>query len=228
MEIGMALGSPTHQPAAWSPHVQYQASVRNDTPESLDEWKTSAHSKPKSSKWKILGGLFGRKSSESSVEFYQVQPEVQTTSEADYVTFPDPPTERGRGRARTNSQRKMKYKPEIQRANTMPTEFHFEEETERPKVPPKVPPKGPKEFPILQKIRPPGIKTPEIQLDGGPLLNVDIPSIEMERYSVMFGSVIKPATSASSLLARRQATLDRLKVVNEKIAEAVSGAERIY
>lgn len=216
MEIGMALGSPTWRPTVWSPHVQPQAPVREDTLESLEEWRTSAQSaKPKASKWKILGGLFGRKSSESSVEFYQVQTGVQTTVEPGIVT--SPPVERTRGRARTNSIRKIsKYKPEMQGANTMRTDFQFQE-PERPKVPPK----GPKEFPIFHDIQ-----TPEIQLDGGPLLDVEIPSIEMERYSVMFGSVIKPNTSASSLLARRQATLDRLKVVNEKIAEHVGGPWR--
>jgi hypothetical protein len=73
--------------------------------------------------------------------------------------------------------------------------------------------------------------TPEITLEGGPLvdnhqsdykgLDVDIPSIHMERYSVMFGSSLqKPpgSSSSSSLLARRQATLDKLKTVNEALA----------
>ena len=79
--------------------------------------------------------------------------------------------------------------------------------------------------------------TPQITLDGGPLnahpgkkhshggplLDVDIPSIEMERYSIMFGSLLqKPNVTSSSLLARRQATLDRLKTVNEELALKVS------
>lgn len=71
---------------------------------------------------------------------------------------------------------------------------------------------------------------PKITLDGEPIgqqglhhgglmLNVDIPSIEMERYSVMFGSVLqKPASASSSaLLARRQATLQKLKSVAESL-----------
>jgi hypothetical protein len=212
MEIGMALGSPTHQTTIWSPHIQFQAPVREYSPESLEEWKSSTNfPKRKPSKWKKWGGLFGRKSSDSSVEFSQAQTEVQTVHETDSVTFPEPPNEKARGRTRTNSERKdSKLKPDIQMANTVPMDFQFQESRERPK--------GPKQFPILTEIRP-----PEIQLDGGPLLNVDIPSIEMERYSVMFGSVIKPNTSASSLLARRQATLDKLKMVNEEIAKHVSG-----
>ena len=79
--------------------------------------------------------------------------------------------------------------------------------------------------------------TPEIRLEGGLmsdnaqhgqkglLLNVDIPTTQLERYSVMFGSVLqKPpnTVTSSSLLARRQATLDRLKTVNEALALKVS------
>lgn len=79
-------------------------------------------------------------------------------------------------------------------------------------------------------------------MPGGPLLNVEIPDITMERYSVMFGQVLKqppvkdrreqtpqaardappppssdsPTSSSSSLLARRQATLGRLKNINDE------------
>jgi hypothetical protein len=214
LEIGMALGSPshqtsTHQTTIWSPHVQFQAPVREYSPESLDEWQNSTVSqRPKASKWKKW---FGRKTSDSSVEYSQPQREVQTMNETDYVTFPDPPAERPRGRARTNSERNIKQKPDTQRANTVPLDFQFQDLNEKSL------PRGPKQFPILTETRP-----PEIKLDGGPLLNVDIPTIEMERYSVMFGSVIKPTSSVSSLLARRQATLDKLKMVNEAIAEHVS------
>lgn len=213
MEIGMALGSPTHKTTIWSPNVQSRAPVREYSPESLEEWQRSTISpKRKASKWKKWGGLFGRKSSDSSVEYSQAQTEVQTAHETDYMTFPEPPTEKPRGRARTNSERKTsKLKPNIQRANTAPMDFQFQESKELPK--------GPKQFPILTEIR-----SPEIKLDGRPLLDVDIPTIEMERYSVMFGSLIKPTSSASSLLARRQATLDKLKMVNEAIAEHVSGS----
>jgi hypothetical protein len=45
----------------------------------------------------------------------------------------------------------------------------------------------------------------------------------MERYSIMFGSVLqKPTNTSSSLLTRRQATLDKLKTVNEALASKVS------
>jgi hypothetical protein len=46
----------------------------------------------------------------------------------------------------------------------------------------------------------------------------------MERYSIMFSGVLQKSgsTTTSSLLARRQATLDKLKTVNEAIASKVS------
>lgn len=49
---------------------------------------------------------------------------------------------------------------------------------------------------------------------SGLLLDIDIPSIEMERYSVMFGSLLKPDLP-SSLLERRQGNVDKLKPLNE-------------
>ncbi|KAJ4270370.1 hypothetical protein NW762_002049 [Fusarium torreyae] len=53
------------------------------------------------------------------------------------------------------------------------------------------------------------------------LLDIEIPSVKMDRYSVMFNSVLQPPPqgSASSLLARRQATLDHLQTVKNAIAE---------
>lgn len=65
------------------------------------------------------------------------------------------------------------------------------------------------------------------------LLAVDIPSIQMERYSVMFSQLLESTKdspkkiSTSNLLARRQATLDRLKTVNESIAELELEEQRL-
>ncbi|KFA54133.1 hypothetical protein S40293_07043 [Stachybotrys chartarum IBT 40293] len=49
-------------------------------------------------------------------------------------------------------------------------------------------------------------------------LDVEIPDITMERYSVMFSGVLEPQQT-SSLLARRQATLDRLKNIREALPD---------
>ncbi|CAK7199011.1 hypothetical protein SEUCBS139899_001679 [Sporothrix eucalyptigena] len=57
-------------------------------------------------------------------------------------------------------------------------------------------------------------------LGASPYLDVEIPEARMERYSVMFGSLLGSGPSwqpASSLLARRQATLDKLKTINDRM-----------
>ncbi|KAH7328125.1 hypothetical protein B0I35DRAFT_403545 [Stachybotrys elegans] len=54
--------------------------------------------------------------------------------------------------------------------------------------------------------------------NSGRLLDIDIPDITLERYSVMFSGVLE-SQQPSSLLARRQANLDRLKTVKESPLE---------
>ncbi|OAA61367.1 hypothetical protein ISF_05446 [Cordyceps fumosorosea ARSEF 2679] len=52
----------------------------------------------------------------------------------------------------------------------------------------------------------------------GGLLDVEIPDIRLERYSVMFGSLLEKqqaAAAAGGLLARRQATLARIRAVED-------------
>ncbi|PHH92526.1 hypothetical protein CDD83_7023 [Cordyceps sp. RAO-2017] len=55
------------------------------------------------------------------------------------------------------------------------------------------------------------------------LLDVEIPDVTMERYSVMFGHLLENR-STTSLLARRQATRDRLKAIKEGEAPAQQSA----
>ncbi|KAK5998396.1 hypothetical protein PT974_00775 [Cladobotryum mycophilum] len=51
-------------------------------------------------------------------------------------------------------------------------------------------------------------------LSNRPFLNIDIPNIEMERYSVMFSGLLERKQTPPPLQARRQVKLDRLKVTN--------------
>jgi hypothetical protein len=50
-----------------------------------------------------------------------------------------------------------------------------------------------------------------------PLLNVDIPDVQMERYSVMFGSLLGKGGSWQTLLARRSKHLEMLKTQKEEV-----------
>lgn len=54
-----------------------------------------------------------------------------------------------------------------------------------------------------------------------PLLNVDIPDISLERYSVMFAGLLEHR-STSSLLARRQDTQDRLRALRQEQSSQVT------
>ena len=216
MEIGMALGSPAHPPAIYQLDTS-DMYTRNFSPAHTDHSSEGGaiNSPPmlrrKSSKWKTLGGLFGGKK-HTHQAFYQVQPEVPRLQPTDQYLHIDEPLEieqipKSQLRKRASSERKNKKgHPEVKRSQTAPINFTYPDATGR-------------------------YQTPEITLDGERLsdninskglLNVDIPSIQMERYSIMFSGVLQKSGPQSSLLARRQATLDRLKTVNEAIASKVS------
>lgn len=60
-------------------------------------------------------------------------------------------------------------------------------------------------------------------------LDVHIPDVTLERYSVMFSDVLNEGPkqeTAVSLLARRQATLERLKTINHTISMEETGKEK--
>ncbi|KAH7317552.1 hypothetical protein BKA65DRAFT_104012 [Rhexocercosporidium sp. MPI-PUGE-AT-0058] len=215
-EIGMALGSPQHPPTAWQ---QVPMDRYTESPDHIDDdFSNSVPVKQKTSKWKILGGLFGGKKHEAQpAAFYQLQPETSQQAPVnhgfdfgDQAASSEKPKSRGRGRSNSSARKAWKQKPDMSRADTVPPRFDLEGSGRQNQT-----------------------GTPEITIDGGTviydgaqstqkgagLLDVDIPSVQMERYSIMFGSVLqKPQSQSSSLLARRQATLDKLKTVNEALA----------
>jgi hypothetical protein len=230
LDIGMALGSPSHVPDSWQQQPQAERTLSPDTFNDSAISIEAAPTKQKASKWKMLGGLFGAKRNIEAQQqsFYQVQPEssqrdatVTMTAGSSYTGFGEPlQTEepsKTRSRGRSISTKKTKSKetrPDVRRANTLP--------------------QG-----LLNNHSASGQGTPRITLEGNPLnqaaqkplghtLDVEIPSIQLERYSVMFGNVLQPGNNTTpSLLARRQATLERLKTVNEDLALRVCYSPRI-
>ncbi|KAJ6779870.1 hypothetical protein PWT90_00867 [Aphanocladium album] len=52
---------------------------------------------------------------------------------------------------------------------------------------------------------------------AGPVLDVEIPDIKLERYSVMFSNLLEQQQSAGGLLARRQATLARIRAIEDEV-----------
>lgn len=223
-EIGMALGSPSHQPTDWQTQNRLLNATRSPSPDMMEDSMggLAEPPKPKASKWKMLGGIFGgrKQSASQATPFYQLQPEpIQKAGApaAEFMAFEDPTfaekPPKSHGRERAFSQRKAsKKKPAMQRANTAPVNFDLQGNGQYNNTPMITLDGGPLADNVVQSGQK-GIPYP------GQMLDVDIPSVQMERYSIMFGSVLqKSSNTSSSLLARRQATLDKLKTVNEDLA----------
>ena len=205
MVIGVALGNFSENPLpplpqeAWgkrlpltNKHLKSCTSTREDACLTGDERATAKHT---GNRWKLLGGLFGKKTlSAPASPFYLLQETSQNSPQPELIV-PQHHIETGREKKvqRYRPQKRdhrMDSKLEIKRSQTAPLQRSREK---TPAPPPKD--RG---------------KALRLQPNGGPLLQVEIPNVEMERYSVMFGSLIKPAHS-SSLLVRRQGTMEKLK-----------------
>ncbi|RYP17753.1 hypothetical protein DL765_004331 [Monosporascus sp. GIB2] len=220
-EIGVAIGSPKQQSANWqSSYAQAgHKSSRAVTPASYspspggDEAKPSVTAVPKKQpgKWKLFG-MFGRKHSDPSSTATSV-PEIKEppgSQPAEHGTA-TPPSQPGAKleRSQTSASRKtFRHKPIAIRSNTT----QYGGETSKDRQP------GPgdnleqnKDFGSLPIARG-GCPSPPM----GPLLNVEIPTVELERYSVMFSSVLDSPPS-SNLLTRRQATLQQLKRIDDYV-----------
>lgn len=220
---------------------------------SCASYKEVDSEKPRMVTWRSFGGLFGRKRAVSpSAPLYQVQtsgkkaPEQgrfqpstlgrigsdedpmtraqmisqqrqasQMTSTASHVHDINPSAQSQR---RVRSRRKdvkpaaSPTRPKFPRSQTCPIAEH------RAKCP--IPP--PKDVEAK-----PGIAA--LQFNGGSLLQVEIPSVQLERYSVMFENLLQ-APPSSSLLARRHGHLEELgsidqletKVNGSRLSTAVS------
>ncbi|KAK2629667.1 hypothetical protein QTJ16_000487 [Diplocarpon rosae] len=212
-EIGMALGSPQHPPTAWPTHLagdRYTA-----TPDHVGDEFTNLPSttKQKPSKWKRF---FGSKKPEvHPPPLYQLHfdPTQQSASRGSgsgpgTVTNEKQPKSSGRTRS-TSIRRNLKHKATMSRSQTEPVRPHVEAKCHKP------PPTNPDLIFGGGRVDGDGPRpTPK----GFGLLDVDIPSVQLERYSIMFGSLLeKPESLQSSLLARRQATLEKLKTVNAEL-----------
>ena len=247
--IGLALGSPGQsQLPALPPNdrdvdVSYVCSSPENPASTLgnvcEMSSGSKGIKRKGSKWKSLGSFFGRRDVRSASPFYQLdrkqQPEpanqfiAQVYSEGNAlrrkradsnhgkkVLQVDPstgvPGEEGSGLLRRNSSRRRGLRrrkveepqPEMQR---IPAEYTAHA--------------------MAENLNPRG-KQQGSRMLGSSLLQVEIPCVEMERYSVMFGDVLEPQVRQSktqpSLLARRQGHLEELHTVADSDSEVRSSA----
>ncbi|GAW21567.1 hypothetical protein ANO14919_110900 [Xylariales sp. No.14919] len=227
--IGMALGSPTHPPnfsSTWN--TQNAVPTRKDshpiaTPpasrsSSVDTFDMPISRKP-SGKWKLFS-LFARKQSDQSVPAVSISDPNGLSGAnrpkegAVAVSQPLPSDSRNPARSNTTSSRKTpKHKPIVVRSQTMPLNVVVDKYDQKPRAGEK---QGDGQFGRI----PIALDTnPESSSAVKPLLNVEIPDVRLERYSVMFDGVLK---SNPSLLSRRQATMPKLK----SIEDAVERGER--
>ncbi|OCK86367.1 hypothetical protein K432DRAFT_66716 [Lepidopterella palustris CBS 459.81] len=244
--IGMALGSPT-EVTRWNqnthatgyvtrhPGAGTQIVYENSWTDPLD----TGHdvTKPKISRWR---SLFGKRSNNSpqQTSFYQLQqsagqPRVdnhndvscqrqrQASRSDSRAASPPTTSERQDVRKRARAMKKAaaeeaKAKSEFEKQASSSKPASMREEAS-PKPPPKDHWNNSPSIPKVMVSSGSDNMSPRT-LGGGPMLDVDIPNIEMERYSVMFGSLLRPDRS-SSLFARRQANPEKLKPLTELSAK---------
>ncbi|KAJ4423710.1 hypothetical protein N0V82_001596 [Gnomoniopsis sp. IMI 355080] len=204
--IGMALGSPAHIPSEPS---RWQAQFPPASPQMTDQssFPSPAMSAPggslqrKKTGRRKLFGLFSSKKNASEEGNRGVTNIMKSShgSTATVSTLPNAPKTPTRSNTQSDV-RTPKHKPLTLRSNTMPhnngdtpdstsnsSVTHLRQTNALPPVPPI------------------------------PRLEVRIPDTKMERYSVMFSDLLKEngrPEPSTSLLARRQATLERLKTIN--------------
>lgn len=227
--IGVALGSPSHavffqSPMLESPSQSSLAAPKDvftptlSTPgRSMTTYESRSTKndlnegvKPKLSRWRSLGGLFGRKKSqarnsrESSPLAQPPAPARQERRPLPFIqqTSPAPVDLKLHGAhtwERDNHSRVVfeaqpsppsarktrRERMGMGRAQTAPTAVT---RTESPAPPPK-----------------------------GPMLDVEIPDTKMERYSVMFNQTPIPEAAPSGLLARRQASVTRKRADSSQV-----------
>ena len=233
--IGLALGSPRQSSilATRPGDRDVDVSCVCSSPEKpvsplgivYDMGSGSKSIKRKGSKWKSLGNLFGRREVRSASSLTRLDQKQQSEPAKQFITQDQLETNALRRKRADSGHGRKEHR--VDSFTGMPGEEssgllrRFSSRRRglrRRKV----------EEPRPQMQRIPGIYTaraitensksheerPGSRVPCPPLLQVEIPCVELERYSVMFGDVLKPQARQSkpqpSLLARRQAHLEEL------------------
>lgn len=236
--IGLALGSPRQNPLPALPpddrdvDASYVCTSPEKTVSTLgnacDIGSGGKGIKRKGSKWKSLGNFFGRREIRSASPFYQLDQKQQLDPSKQLITqdyletdalrrkrvdlshgntvlqvdsSTGMPGEESSGLLRRNSSRRRGLR-------------RRKVEEPQPKMQP-IPAKYTSHARAENMYR--RGEQQVSRMPGPSLLQVEIPRVELERYSVMFGDVLEPQMRQSkpqpSLLARRQAHLEELHTV---------------
>lgn len=207
--IGMALGSPAHipsEPSRWQaqfPPASPQALGQSSFPSPAMSGPGGSLQRKKTGRRKLFGALFGGSKKNATEEGSRGLGSIMKGSHGSSATvsaLPNAPKTPTRSNTQSEA-RTPKHKPLTLRSNTMP--YNKGDPSESAGSSAAYMRDG-------RSLQPPPI--PPI-----PRLEVRIPDTKMERYSVMFSDLLKEngkQEPATSLLARRQATLERLKTIN--------------
>ena len=228
-EIGMALGSPGH--ASWQtgsshPALKTKQPVPAASPGAQVARPSEAPApKKQPGKWKLFG-MFGRKHSEPPHANAEPK-ETRSSPQSEQKTAAAAPQSRSPTkleRSLTSSSRKMpKYRPLVSRNNAAPPFPEGVGMEDQPWMKDRQP--RPTEGEKSAGSNASATEAGAPSATNGPMLNVAIPTVELERYSVMFSSVLGQGSkqSSSNLLARRQAALQELRSIDDaKLHDQVS------
>lgn len=207
--IGLALGSPGFP--KWDSNLRRGVAAPNDphsfnTANIVDDEEEFRFEKVKTSKWKKIGGMFKAKQAlshqNSPVPFYQVQPNSSASPAYESEPISSEKTSKGRKRSNTKGSKGsgdarsdwdfLKTSPESSQGRGL------RQRKDSGKA-------GLERFPAV----PPRNITYD---NGSPLLNVDIPDIQLERYSVMFQGLLTGKGDRRTILDRRSRILDQLNL----------------
>ncbi|KAH6660700.1 hypothetical protein BKA67DRAFT_653863 [Truncatella angustata] len=240
--IGMALGSPTHQPVGWgtwssSSHQTLRpepVQVVNPTSPLSSVESVDPHDVPKEKKQppkRRLFGLFSRRNTDQSQAAVSISEPNQLgqTSQVNQAGPKPSNIDQARpGRSNTSvSQKFSRHKPIVIRSQTMPYEKGQASKAKSTVFRSRNPSvdtygsSNPHERSTSNFGSIPIVLQPPPQASGPApgLLNVAIPESSLERYSVMFQEVLEEQPSNSSaLLARRQATVRELRKISDAVA----------
>ncbi|TQN73134.1 hypothetical protein CSHISOI_02338 [Colletotrichum shisoi] len=263
--IGMAIGSPTHPPPEFTASREFLATP---IPAPRNEWQPQASSmstsmvvraspeppqeapepvpppKQKSGRWKLFGRSKSKRLASSPVAISQpmnLQQSAANRTDFDISQTNKQSSDLGR---RNTDRRPTDSKPAMMRSQTAgPAAPPSPKDSKAPKLLSRMASTRSTRSVKKSDISAPvhvsmGVPAMPPKPSGG-FLDIEIPSITMERYSVMFGNVLgqpqgsedpmfgqQPSQPSSSLLARRQATLDRLKTINAKATKEDEERER--
>lgn len=228
--IGLALGSPRQNPLSALPpdYRDVDVSCVCSSPENpastlgtvCEIGSGSKGIKRKGSKWKSLGSFFGRSQVRSASPFYQLD-QKQQPEPARQIIAQDYLETNALRRKRADSNHGNKAH-QVDSFTGTPGEEIGEPQPEMQRIPAKYTAHA-----IAGDLDPHGERQGS-RMPGPSLLQVEIPCVELERYSVMFGDVLEPQVRQiqrqPSLLARRQAHLEEPHTVTDSSSKVRSSA----